>query len=386
MGGNLETTCLAVLVLWPGTPAASYRIWAPLLLTVLPLLPCLAMPATFLEQWGVAAWMVLAREKGSLSRTDPWLALVCVIALILARFRALGSRCGAGGRCGRTAVPDPVILQERLTIHWTRWAVSIPDWLRRNLEDEERKEVRDEQDREDTPPSDAVIPPDSSAQPIYNLNVSAGVGYPVGIQIPDDILGRLRKLDAEAHGRLYQSEPQAVVLMNCTPVVTCRAAGDLAVVRTDSLHRSKAPVAADCAAFVQEAISYKFDRESTADFPGGPYPEYGRFAVETLHDQVGDCECTSLLCASLLSYMGFHVALLWVAVDSTTVNHVAVGLEAAPDTPVEGLDCVPAKDDSGKRYLYGETALDGSTRLLGGCADWDSIKVEIFAALDLPRS
>jgi hypothetical protein len=47
---------------------------------------------------------------------------------------------------------------------------------------------------------------------------------------------------------------------------------------------------------------------------------------------------------------------------------------------------VPAKDDSGKRYLYGETALDGSTRLLGGCADWDSIKVEIFAALDLPRS
>lgn len=139
-------------------------------------------------------------------------------------------------------------------------------------------------------------------------------------------------------------------------------------------------------AFVQEAISYKFDRESTADFPGGPYPEYGRFAVETLHDQVGDCECTSLLCASLLSYMGFHVALLWVAVDSTAVNHVAVGLEAAPDTPVEGLDCVPAKDDSGKRYLYGETALDGSTSLLGCCADWDSIKVETFTALDLPRS
>jgi hypothetical protein len=124
LGGSLETTCLAVLVLWPGTPAASYRIWAPLWLTVLPLLPCLAMPATFLEQWGVAAWMVLAREKGSLSRTDPWLALVCVIALILGRFRALGSRCGAGGRCGRTAVPDPLILQERLTIHWTRWATS----------------------------------------------------------------------------------------------------------------------------------------------------------------------------------------------------------------------------------------------------------------------
>jgi len=102
-----ETACLAVLVLWPGAPAAFYRISAPLWLTVLPLLPCLAIPAAFVEQSGVVAWMVLVREKGSLSRTDPWLALVFVIALILARFRALGSRCGAGGQGGRTAVPDP---------------------------------------------------------------------------------------------------------------------------------------------------------------------------------------------------------------------------------------------------------------------------------------
>ena len=139
-------------------------------------------------------------------------------------------------------------------------------------------------------------------------------------------------------------------------------------------------------AFVQEAIGYKFDKDSTADYPGGPYPEYGRFAVETLHDQVGDCECTSLLCATLLSYLGFRVALLWVAIDSTKVNHVAVGLEATPDTPAEGLDFVPAKDDSGKRYLYGETALDGSTSPFGCYTDWDSIKVETITVLDLPRA
>jgi hypothetical protein len=336
--------------------------------------------------------MVLAREKGSLSRTDPWLALVCVIALILARFRSLGSIQFALDvtLADSAAALLFLILQERITIHWKRWAVSIPDWLRRNLEDEERKKVRD-LDREDTPLGDAVIPPDSGAQPIFNLNVSAGASYPVGIQIPDDVLGCLRKLNTDAHGTLYQSEPQAVVLMDRPPVehagrqeILRLCAQILSVARKHQLP----PTA--CAnmvlAFVQEAISYKFDKESTADLEGGPYPEYGRFAVETLHDQVGDCECTSILCASLLSYMGFRVALLWLAVDSTTVNHVAVGLEAAPDTPVEGRDFVPAKDDSGKRYLYGETALDGSTMPFGCLPDWGTMMVDRITALDLPRA
>jgi hypothetical protein len=84
--------------------------------------------------------------------------------------------------------------------------------------------------------------------------------------------------------------------------------------------------------------------------------------------------------------MGFRVALLWLAVDSTTVNHVAVGLEAAPDTPVEGRDFVPAKDDSGKRYLYGETALDGSTMPFGCLPDWGTMMVDRITALDLPRA
>jgi hypothetical protein len=389
----LATACLAALVVWPGNPEISYRIWAPLWLTVLPVLLCLATPRILLEQSGVAAWMVLAREKGDVSRADAWLALLCVIALILAWFRSLGSIQFAldVALADSAAALLFLILQERITIHWKRWGVPIPDWLRRNLEDEERKNVR-EQDRGDTPaPSDAVIPPDSGAKPIYTLNVSAGTSYPVGIQIPDDVLECLRKLNTDAHGTLYQSEPQAVVLMDRPPVehagrqeILRLCAQILSVARKHQLP----PTA--CAnmvlAFVQEAISYKFDKESTGDLQGGPYPEYGRFAVETLHDQVGDCECTSLLCASLLSYLGFRVALLWVAVDSTTANHVAVGLEATPDMPMEGLDFVSAKDDSGKLYLYGETALDGSTSPFGCFTDWDSIKVEKITALDSPRA
>ena len=85
-------------------------------------------------------------------------------------------------------------------------------------------------------------------------------------------------------------------------------------------------------AFVQAAIQYRFDKDSTTGFPGGPYEEYGRFALETVHDQVGDCECTAILCATLLSYLGFECALIRLVVtDKETgekTGHMAVGLLA----------------------------------------------------------
>jgi hypothetical protein len=136
--------------------------------------------------------------------------------------------------------------------------------------------------------------------------------------------------------------------------------------------------------FVQRAIGYKFDRDSTGEFPGGPYAEYGRFAVETVYDQVGDCECTSLLCASLLAYLGFSAALLWVVVptdtDSNGVNHIAVGLEVTAalraGLPDGSLDTVEALDGTGRRYLYGETALDGFVLPFGCLPDWGQLKIE----------
>jgi hypothetical protein len=388
----MEIGCLAALVLRPGIPSASSRIWVPLCLTILPLLPFLAIPASLLERSAVGAWIVLAREKGSLSHTDLPIALASIAALILAQFRAHASfqfALNVALADGAAAVLF-LIIQERIAIQWKRWPVQIPDWLRRNLEDEERKKVPDP-DRVVTPPTDSVIPPDADAQPIYSFKVSSGASYPVGIRIPDEVLERLRKLNADAQGTLYQSEPQAVVLMDRPPVgdtgrqeILRMCAQILSICRK---HQLPGIACANVVlAFVQEVIAYKFDDESTAGFPGGPYPEYGRFAVETLHDQVGDCECTSVLCASLLAYLGFRVALLWAAVDSTTVNHVAVGLEAAPDMPVEGLDIVPAKDNAGKRYLYGETALDGSTLAFGCFPDWGLMTVERITTLDLPRA
>ena len=60
---------------------------------------------------------------------------------------------------------------------------------------------------------------------------------------------------------------------------------------------------------------------------------------------------------------------------------MAVGVEVAEvlmeSTVTGGLDIVAATDGSGKRYLYGETAMEGAT-LPFGCipADWSGLKVE----------
>jgi hypothetical protein len=388
----LELVCVAALLLSPGTPRTFYRVTAPVCLTLLPLALCLATPRPLLESSGLAAWMVLAREKGNLSRTDLATALACVLSLVLAQFRSLGPVRVALNLIllDSAAAQVSLFAQERIAIHWKRWFVQIPSWLRANLEEEEQRRISTE-DRKDSLPADAVMPPDEGAKPVYNLNVSTGIAYPVGIRIPEDVLGRLRDLNAGAHGTLFQSETQAVVLMDRPPVepsgreeILRLCAQIFSIARK---HQLPPTIYANMVlAFVQKAIHYEFDKDSTENFPGGPYPEYGRFAVETLNDGVGDCECTSILCASILSYLGFAVALLWVAADSSTVNHVAVGLEADPRLPLEGLDVVPAKDNSGKRYLYGETALDGSTLPFGCLPDWGAMKVERITAIDRAKS
>jgi hypothetical protein len=139
--------------------------------------------------------------------------------------------------------------------------------------------------------------------------------------------------------------------------------------------------------FVQLAIKYAFDEDSTKDFSGGPFKEYGRFPVETMHDSVGDCECTGILCASLLAYLGFKSALLFISIkDSTTgelTYHVATGLDAegallAEPGVADAFDYIGATDGSGRRYLYGETAIDDSTMAFGSIPpewkDWIAVR------------
>lgn len=108
-------------------------------------------------------------------------------------------------------------------------------------------------------------------------------------------------------------------------------------------------------AFVQMGIAYQPD-------PG--VFEYPRYPVETLHDEIGDCEDTAILYASLIRTLG-HGALL-VAVDTNgdvTADHMVVFVPIDDTFPTCGMDCVWEYD--GRLYAMAETAVDGGPLPLG---------------------
>lgn len=69
--------------------------------------------------------------------------------------------------------------------------------------------------------------------------------------------------------------------------------------------------------FVQKALRYELDDETNESY------EYPRYPVETLFYGKGDCEDLSIITASLLSELGYRVALLRLP------NHMAVGVHLA---------------------------------------------------------
>jgi hypothetical protein len=363
-------------------------IGVPMLIAAVALATALA-PANLLEGSGIAAWMILSREKGSIRRLDHWLVLSAVVFAAVSVFR-IGRPHGPAVLCMLLEAAVGMLLllgQECVCLNRKRWSVAIPEWLKGRLK------VKEEDDSPE-PERGVVIPPDDGAKPLYHFKAAEGQAYAVGVMIPDELIAALRRLNREHRGYLYQQEPQAVVLADRPPTeslgreqVERLCAQVLSIARKHQL--SRLALANAVLAFVQTEIPYGFDRDSTAGFEGGPFEEYGRMPPECLHDSVGDCECTSILCTSLLAYLGFETALLSVVVNSG--NHMAVGLlpdsVLLPGERLDGLDLVSAKDSGGKRYLYGETALDGCNLPFGAIpADWrDSLKVEKVMAIGLPR-
>ena len=197
----------------------------------------------------------------------------------------------------------------------------------------------------------------------------------VGVCVPAEVIEKLRRLNTDAKGALYQQDGYkksvAVALCQDSPV---DGLGTQELERLSRQMRFRAreaswsqfEYASQLLWFAQRAIPYSFDEDSTAHLPGGPYEEYGRFALETLVDGTGDCECTALLCASVLAYAGFHCALILVRIEGNefepSSGHAAVGLMVKG---VEGslLDVglwksLPLLSKDGRDYLYGETAID----------------------------
>lgn len=344
----------------------------PLALTVIPVVLMFLVPRDLLQRSWAGTVLIHSRERGELRAWDVGLIAVSVAGFVMLVFRP---QVGFWASALIMLIDVALVcigvgwLQERLDFTKRRWQFELPEWLKADEKEEPTPEE-----------SDTVVGPDDGADPLMPVTVG-GQEKPetVGVFLPPELIPRLRAINAGAEGRLYHSEPHAVVLVDRDPAKDegkdellrlCRQF--VGIAKKHSLSRMQ--FANLILAFVQEVIAYELDEESTAEFPDGPFKEYGRFALETIHDQVGDCECTSILCLSLLAYLGYQAALIIVKITDPHTDevewHAAVGLDAddclfsgAPAK--EGFECISATDGSGRRYLYGESAIDGATMAFG---------------------
>jgi len=91
-------------------------------------------------------------------------------------------------------------------------------------------------------------------------------------------------------------------------------------------------------AFIQD-LPYKLDTLTAL------YDEYPRYPVETLFDHGGDCEDACILAATLLSEMGYDVALL----DLVDAYHMALGINLSLEHGAF------YQHSDGRKYFYLET-------------------------------
>ena len=93
-------------------------------------------------------------------------------------------------------------------------------------------------------------------------------------------------------------------------------------------------------AFVQ-SLPYTSDKVTTG------FDEYPRYPIETLVDNGGDCEDTSILAAALINEMGYGVVLIRLP------GHMAIGIKGSDD--IDGT----YYEYKGSRYYYLETTGTG---------------------------
>jgi hypothetical protein len=101
--------------------------------------------------------------------------------------------------------------------------------------------------------------------------------------------------------------------------------------------------ASNVLSFTQQCITYQSDEETA------PAVEWPRYPIETLMDEVGDCEDDVILAAAVLKRLGFEVALFYYP------SHCALGIAGAEGLPGHYVTDVR----TGLNYFYGETTAAG---------------------------
>ncbi len=122
---------------------------------------------------------------------------------------------------------------------------------------------------------------------------------------------------------------------------------------------------------VEFAIAFVQNLPYTVDSATSPFDEYPRYPVETLVDNGGDCEDTSILLASILNSMGYGVILIEFP------EHCAVG--------VKGSDNIYGTywEYEGEKYFYIETT--GSDWAIGELPDeYKEVSANMYPMIPVP--
>jgi len=328
---------------------------------VVPMVIGIVIPKNLMSASRLDVLMIFSRERGNLRKLDIELGVLGILAIAMVIYRKGNLNAYAPMLLALSGTLVIIFLQtlfqKSTNFSKRKWKIDIPDWLKKEKE--------------------AIIKVIEDANIRYDFDTNHGVNKSIGVNLDDELLNELRKLNKEAGGRLYAEYPEAVTLCDREPAKDKGKDEMLSLAKQIVMIASEAglthfQLANAVLNLVQKAIRYKYDKDSTKDFDGGPFVDYGRFPLETLYDGVGDCECTAILTGSLLAYIGFEIVLMTLKFNDETgkvAYHMAVGL--APQKLLlitdEQLDGVNYMEDSktGKRYLYGETALDNGTEAFG---------------------
>lgn len=200
----------------------------------------------------------------------------------------------------------------------------------------------------DIPLPEPELPDDEGANTIHREWSWGCLCRPVQSQV------RLNLRTATADARAQQNPSHQALSADRWPVAVTE------LVTTGATDREPREAARQLLAFARNLrFNYFEEAQNTLQFVQTiPYAyddatkgkEYFRFAIETLYDNAGDCDCKAVLASTLFRLMGLRSVVLL----SEQEGHAAVAVEGAPDFP--GNRYFPWR---GGRYYFCETT-DGS--------------------------
>lgn len=172
-----------------------------------------------------------------------------------------------------------------------------------------------------------------------------GWDYELTVWVPEELYDEYGK---RSRAQVYSSSYQAYI-PDYQAYIYDALDDDILQQITDELTRIGAESGLSDDEVVSLTLAFVQSLEYTSDSVTTPYDEFPRYPVETLVEEGGDCEDTSILFASLVQLLGYDVVML------SPPAHMAVGVYGEASLPGTYYE------HDGRRYYFAETTGEGWT-------------------------